>query len=48
MHRDVILEDDALLNIAYVMLSGHPLSLLLGGGAVYPQLVAITAGCSST
>ena len=34
--------------IVYVSLSGYSLSQLLGGAAVNPQLIAMTADCSST
>ena len=47
-----MLGDDALLYIAYVMimrcLSVHPLSQLLGGAAVHPQLIAVTAAPPSS
>ena len=39
------LEGEALLYITFV---GQPLSQLLGGAAVGPQLIAMTADCSST
>ena len=40
---DLILGDDALLYIAYVMFIWAPLSQLLGGAAVDPQLISMTA-----
>ena len=48
--RDLILGDDALLYVAYVMLIWAPLGLsqLLGGPVVDPQLIAMSADCSST
>ena len=41
--RDLVLGDDALLFIAYLCLSGHQLSQLLGGAVVDPQPIAMTA-----
>ena len=47
--RDLILGDDSLLYIAYVMLIWAPLiPAILGGAAVDSQLIAMSADCSST
>ena len=46
--RDLVFRDHAPLYIAYVMHIWAPLSQLLGGAAVDPQLIAMTADCSST